>query len=223
MKTRIVLAMLALGALPLLPASELEDANPHLQPMDAATAARYGLDPGRDGQLFRNLGVGEDHEAEAEAIRGGPFFSLALSGTELRGADASMRLQTTNEGRSCAMGSTSPFAAMPVYLPHQAQISSIRVFGFDNSATDNLTVGLVRRCTNLLGNLSTTLIAEFVSQGSPGNFTQFQSINANGEVNNQLCSYIIRVRFSSPDGANFCAGNGLRLQKVRLSWQAPPL
>lgn len=191
-----------------------------LQVLDAADARLLGLEPIRDGTLLRNTAVGnEDAALDSPAPKGG-FRLLALSPSELRGADSSVRLQTTNDARSCAIGATSPFADLAVHLPDGAVLSSMRVFGFDSLANDDMTIGLIRRCTpaDAAGAVTTTVLAQITAQTSAGNFSQFQSINANGTIDNQSCSYGIRVRFSSPSGANLCAGPQLRLQKVRLSW-----
>lgn len=223
MKLTPILSLLALTvvALPTSAADGKQEPPSQLDLLDAASAARLGLDPMGDGLLLRNLGVGNDPRSEPQpGEKGSPFRLHPLSPSELRGANASVRLVTVNDARYCAIGATTAFADMTVQLPDNAQISSVRVFGFDALANDDMTISLVRRCTppNAAGAVVTTVLSEITPVTSAGNFSQFQSINANGVVDNQSCSYVVRTRFSSPAGANLCAGTQLRLQKVRLSW-----
>lgn len=183
-------------------------------PLTPSEAANLGLDPGHDGQLFRAL------EDSRPTIAKGTDVSFTVSAREQRGASSEVFLQDSSDGRWCEIGSTNAFADIALNLPSGAVLSSMRIWGFDDNASNNLTTSLIERCTpnNQAGNVITTVISERTSTGIGGNFSQVIPVATNNTIDNDACSYTLRTRYSTPGETNPCAGSNLRLQKVRLTY-----
>ena len=184
-------------------------------PLTPTEALNLGLDPGHDGTLFRVI-----QNADAPVINGATL-SYSVNAKEQRGASNEVFLQDTAEGRWCEVGSSNAFADIALNLPTAAVLTSMRIWGFDQSATNDLTVSLIERCTpnNQAGSVITSVISERTSTGSAGNFSQVTAIASNNTIDNDACSYTLRTRYSTPGEPNFCAGSLLRLQKIRFSYQ----
>ena len=179
-------------------------------------AVNLGLDPGHDGMLFRVI------QNDDAAVSKGASLSHSISAREQRGASSNVFLQDTADGRWCEVFSGNAFADIVVNLPSAAVLTGIRIWGFDQSVSNDLTVSLIERCTpnNQAGSVITSVIAQRSSSGSAGNFTEVIAIGANNTIDNDACTYTLRTRYSSPGETNFfCAGTSLRLQKVRLGYQ----
>ena len=184
-------------------------------PLTPTEALNLGLDPGHDGALFR---VVQNTEG---GVSKGLTQSYSISAREQRGASNGVLLRDTADGRWCETSSTNAFADIAVNLPSASVLTSMRIWGLDQSNTDDLTVSLIERCTpnNQAGGVFTSVITERTSSGSAGNFSLVTGIAANNTIDNDACSYTLRTRYSTPLGQDFCAGSLLRLQKIRFSYQ----
>lgn len=184
-------------------------------PLTPTEALNLGLDPGHDGALFR---VVQNTEG---GVSKGLTQSYSISAREQRGASNGVLLRDTADGRWCETTSSNAFADIAVNLPSAAVLTSMRIWGLDQSNTDDLTVSLIERCTpnNQAGSVFTSVISERTSSGSAGNFSLVTGIAANNTIDNDACSYTLRTRYSTPLGQDFCAGSLLRLQKIRFSYQ----
>ena len=110
-------------------------------PLTPNEALNLGLDPGHDGTLFRVI-----QNADAPVINGATL-SYSVNAKEQRGASNEVFLQDTADGRWCEVGSSNAFADIALNLPTAAVLTSMRIWGFDQSATNDLTVSLIERCT----------------------------------------------------------------------------
>ena len=184
-------------------------------PLTPTEALNLGLDPGHDGALFR---VVQNTEG---GVSKGLTQSYSISAREQRGASNGVLLRDTADGRWCETTSSNAFADIAVNLPSAAVLTSMRIWGLDQSNTDDLTVSLIERCTpnNQAGSVFTSVITERTSSGSAGNFSLVTGIAVNNTIDNDACSYTLRTRYSTPLGQDFCAGSLLRLQKIRFSYQ----
>ena len=183
-------------------------------PLTPTEAANLGLDPGHDGTLFRII-----QNANAVPSKG-ISLSYSISAREQRGASNEVFLQDTADGRWCEVGSSNAFADIAVNLPSASVLTSMRIWGLDQSVANDLTVSLIERCTpnNQAGSVITSVISERTSSGSAGNFSQVTAIASNNTIDNDACTYTLRTRYSTPGETNFCAGSLLRLQKIRFSY-----
>jgi hypothetical protein len=213
-------------------------------PLTAQEAINLGLDP-RDPLLFRLLQTRDEEDStcveksQTDQARvdkaqidktqanetqtdqtAGAELNYSVSAKEQRGASSEVFLQDTADGRWCETGSSNAFADIALNLPSGAALTSMRIWGFDQSNTNDLTVSLIERCTpnQQAGSVITSVISERSSFGSAGNFTSVTPIVLNSSIDNDACSYTLRTRYSTPGDINFCAGSVLRLQKIRLSY-----
>lgn len=187
-------------------------------PLTSMQARDLGLDPALDGTLFRVL-----QKSGTPAPSGGTPLNYSISAREQRGASSEVFLQDTADGRWCESGSGNAFADITLNLPSASVVSAMRIWGFDQSASNDLTTSLIERCTpnNQSGSVITSVIAQLSSSTSAGNFFEAMSIASNNTIDNDACSYTLRTRYSTPGEANFCAGSTLRLQKIRLVYSPP--
>ncbi len=187
-------------------------------PLTPTEALNLGLDPGHDGLLFRVIQNSDD--PINKSVSKGATLSYSISAREQRGASNDVFLQDTADGRWCEVGSGNAFADIAVNLPSAAVITSMRIWGYDQSVNDDLTISLIERCTpnNQSGSVFTSVISQRTSTGSAGNFSQVTAIASNNTIDNDACTYTLRTRYSTPGEANFCAGSILRLQKIRFSY-----
>ena len=185
-------------------------------PLTPTEAVNLGLDPAHDGTLFRVI-----HNSDGPVSKGATL-SYSVSAREQRGVNNEVFLQDTNDGRWCDLGSSGFFADIALNLPSASVLTSMRIWGFDQSSSD-LTVSLIERCTpnNQAGSVFTSVISERTSIGNAGNFSQVIPIASNNTIDNDACTYTLRTRYSTPGDGLFCAGSSLRLQKIRFSYSPP--
>lgn len=191
-----------------------------LVPLTPTEAANLGLDASYDGMMFRTLDAGAAVDSSHAKQIEGTTQSLTLSPRDQRGASNEVFFNDTADGRWCELGSSNAFGDMVLLLPHGTTVTSMRIWGFDTNATNNMTVSLIERCTpnNVAGGVFTSVIAEITPPGNSGNFSQATAIGANNSIDTDACSYTLRTRYSTPGEINFCAGNTLRLQKIRMGF-----
>lgn len=187
-------------------------------PLTPTEAHDLGLDPGHDGALFRVLQLPSTPTPNL-----GTPQNYSISAREQRGASSEVFLQDTADGRWCEAGSGNAFADITLNLPSASVVSAMRIWGFDQSASNDLTTSLIERCTpnNQSGSVITSVIAQLSSSANAGNFFEAMTIASNNTIDNDACSYTLRTRYSTPGETNFCAGNTLRLQKIRLVYSPP--
>lgn len=214
MKTKSIYCLLAL--ILSAPSSEASTANdPTRVPLTPQEAINLGLDP-HDPFLFRLVQTNLEMNSQGK----GAELNYSVSAREQRGASSEVFLNDTADGRWCDISSGNSFADIALNLPSGATLTSMRIWGFDQSISSDLTVSLIERCTpnQQAGSVFTSLISERTSSGSAGNFVSVIPIALNNTITNDSCSYTIRTRYSTPGDENFCAGSVLRLQKIRLSY-----
>ncbi len=208
----------------LLLSSTLATSDPgSMVPLTPTEAANLGLDINHNGVLLRNTVFDTVSPGLLAKEIAGTTQSVTFSAREQRGASNDVFLNETADGRWCELGSGNAFADIALNLQSDALITSMRIWGYDESDSNNMTVSLIERCTpnNTSGSVITSVIAEITPAANSGNFTQVTAIGANNSVDNDACSYTLRTRYSTPGNINFCAGNTLRLQKVRFGINPP--
>ena len=188
-------------------------------PLTAAEAAHYGLSSSANESVWRNADAGN---IVADLPKGVTPTSLTLSARQLRSNSSDGFLDESADGRYCHGGSTSPFADMQLPVENGMRITGMRVFGFDNTLTSEMTVSLIERCTpnNAAGSFFTSIIAEITPLLSNGNFSLVTAIGANNVVDSDICTYTVRARLGQVGDDPPCGGVGVRLQKVRFSIEA---
>ncbi len=206
-----LLMALAFGA---YTSSASAESTPLRVPLTPTEALNLGLDPGHDGELFRVIQSGDGPVSKGSSI------NYAISAREQRGASSDVLLQETADGRWCQIGSGNAFADIAVNLPSGAVLSNMRIWGYDLSVSNDLTVSLIERCTpnTQSGGVFTSVVKDLTSSGNAGNFTQIGLIVSNNTIDNDACTYTLRTRYSTPGETNFCAGSNLRLQKIRFTY-----
>ncbi|MBX3725900.1 MAG: hypothetical protein KF823_08280 [Xanthomonadales bacterium] len=140
-------------------------------------------------------------------------------GYELRGRISPYAYTTSaTTGAHWCTGSER-FADSRIELPHNANITFFRMWGFDNSADHDVAAFLFESCLPNLsaGNLVNTVLQEITSTGTPGAFTVTSEPNA-GPTNLETCTYHVRVRFGVG-----CGGAGqTTLRKLRVQYTLAP-
>src|SRR5688572_3840873 len=147
--------------LTLLMAATFSAADPaSMTALTPVQAANLGLDASFDGRMYRNTGI-DDHALQAKQVEG-TTQSLTISAREQRPASSDAFLNETADGRWCESGSTNAFADIQMLLPDDSTVTSMRIWGYDMSAGENMTVSLIERCTpnNTSGGVITSVIAE---------------------------------------------------------------
>ncbi len=191
-----------------------------LVPLTPMEAANLGLDSSYDGMMYRTLDADATMDSSHSKQIEGTTQSLSLSPRDQRGASNEVFFNDTADGRWCELGSSNAFGDMVLMLPHGTAVTSMRIWGFDTNAANNMTVSLIERCTpnNVAGSVITSVIAEITAPANSGNFSQVTAIGANNSIDTDACSYTLRTRYSTPGEINFCAGSTLRLQKIRMGF-----
>ena len=122
-----------------------------------------------------------------------------------------------NFGSYCQSGASSGRRTVvyPFDIPDQFEVFSVRVWGIDDSASNNLSYELVKSCQPFLsgGGPVRTVLATAASSGTPGNFSQLL-IPAEQVATSSTCAYFLEARFAPDNSA--CAGFDLRSVRVRL-------
>jgi hypothetical protein len=108
-------------------------------------------------------------------------------------------------------------------VPHGVDLDLMRIWAFDSSATDNITVTLQRTCLPDFGGLLPTpeVLLTIPTSGSGGAFSDSNFLAAGIVADNQSCTHQVVVQFGNTTGT--CA-TGLFFYKARMQWfrQAPP-
>ncbi len=160
---------------------------------------------------------------EAERTPQGGAFSqwLTRPGIVFAGINSEYAYSGEPPSMQCPSGGTEVFATTTLDLPESARITFIDVFGYDNSASDNVTLFLISACQNLGEAFVYTVLGEASSSGTPGN-TVF-TLNFAGspvDIDRYRCRYLARVRMAS--GVNGpCVGGALFLDKARVEYTVP--
>jgi hypothetical protein len=143
-------------------------------------------------------------------------------GFEMRGRNSDLNFATsTNAGSMwCLTGSADRFADVRLNVPHNARITFFRMWGFDGSASHDITSFLWESC---LPNLSAgtpvnTILGQLASSGNPGSFTETLGLPSPPVTDTRNCTYWARAAF-----ANSCADGGvLILRKFRIQYTLEP-
>ncbi len=100
----------------------------------------------------------------------------------------------------------------PVNLPGGATINEVRAYLFDNSATDDIRVELLRR-TNIPSIINP--MAEIGTSGSPGGVTVEDTTIINGLVDNATYHYYLEVVFDVP----MSGSELLQISPIRIGYE----
>ena len=137
------------------------------------------------------------------------------------GFDAS---RSSTSGLICATSSTDSRAVGQIQLPHGVDFDAMRVWGFDASVSDNMTITLQRTCLPDFGPAIPTpeTLLTMPSSGSGGAFSDGVFLPSGIIADNQSCTHQIVVQFANTTGS--CIGASLVFYKVRMQWfrLAPP-
>lgn len=140
-------------------------------------------------------------------------------GYDLRGRTGPYAYAATTESGAQWCTGSERFADARLNVPHNVNITHLRLWGYDNSADHDVAAILFRSCLPSLssGPVTNTNLGTVTSTGSPGGFSEVINISTD-PTNTNLCSYFVRARF----GAN-CAGLGqTTFRKVRVQYSAVP-
>lgn len=189
-------------------------------------------DNGTTGEWRVHTGSpGTVHEMEVEVDPSDAVIAGVLPNTgwvsalgfEMRGRNSTFDFATsTNAGSMwCINGSVEQFADVRLHVPHNAQITFFRMWGYDGSTDHNLSSYLFESCLPNLsaGAPTNTILAQLDSSDSPGNFTETTALASPQPVTDtRNCTYWARARF-----ANDCQGGGdLILRKFRIQYTLVP-
>lgn len=166
-----------------------------------------------------------EHEDEnGEEVRGvlQNIGWVNVLGFELRGRTGPFQFATgDNTGALWCTGGSERFADARIDVPHNAQLTFFRMWGFDNSADHDLAAFLRESCLPdfATGAPVNTTLTEISSSGSPGTFTETIDLNFESIVTDtRRCTYYVRVRFAAG-----CADSGqLTVRKLRVQYDLNP-
>jgi len=119
----------------------------------------------------------------------------------------------------CNTTSTDPFADAQLQIHNGADLDFIRIWGNDTCAED-MTIFLFEYCQPdfAAGPVTFTNIGSVTTSGTPGDFSVLISAAGVLNVDNQSCTYQVRVRFDNGSVGCTC-GSTLVLQKVRAQFK----
>lgn len=198
---------------------------------DPAELAARGFDP--DGPPIKRLTpVDDDRPFElrlterlqlAEAAKagvdvGGPAVRwAAVQGTDFKFLDETAAYSTTgNFVLHPVAGSPNRFADAPVLLRDDRRLLWLDVWTNDTNPTGFVDVALYRVCYPSFSAGVPDVTELAVVEGgtfSGGNRFDFSSVPGPTHVDNGLCTYYVRARFSSVS-----VGATVQVQKVRVYW-----
>ncbi len=140
----------------------------------------------------------------------------AVQGTDFKFLNESALYNATNFWIHGVAGTPNRFADAPITLRDDRQIFFLDVWSSDTNATQGVDVALYRTCHPSFSAGAPEVTELAVVEGgtfSGGNRFAFVSVPGSVFVDNALCTYFVRARFS-----DFDAGSTVQLQKVRVVW-----
>lgn len=155
-------------------------------------------------------------QAEAGVLYGTDYDSY--NGRSGRPTDSLLSLgRDGNFGAYCQSGASSGRRTVvyPFDIKNGYEIFSVRVWGFDDSASNNLSYEMVQSCQPFLsgGAPVRTVLATAASSGSPGEFSEYLYLDQH-VATSSTCAYFLEARFAPDNSA--CAGFDLRSVRVRV-------
>lgn len=151
------------------------------------------------------------------------FFSSLDSFAMVPRSSGFETLRSSTSALFCSAGSTDSRAVGQLNLPHGVELDLMRMWVFDSSASDDVTVTLQRACLPDFSAAQPDLetLATITSNGSGGAFSQSDFLAAGVVADNQSCTHQVIVQFGNTTGT--CA-DALFFYKARMQWrrQAPP-
>ena len=176
-----------------------------------------GEDP-KGGEFYRlNLDPKSANADQLTPQGGSATFITSVAASEFRPRGDAEDFNVPNHAALlCVVGSLNSVAEAQIQFTHGAKLQFLRIYGADSSA-QNLNVALMERCQPIssAGNVTTTVLATSTTSGTPERFTQSQGFPAGTTVDNNLCTYSLRVQLG--DSINACGAN-LFLDKARVQW-----
>lgn len=140
----------------------------------------------------------------------------AVQGTDFKFLNELARYNTSNFFVHGLAGNPNRFADAPITLRDDRQIFFLDVWTNDTNAAQGVDVALYRTCHPSFSAGAPEITELAVVEGgtfSGGNRFAFVSVPGSVFVDNALCTYFVRARFS-----DFDAGSTVQLQKVRVVW-----
>ncbi len=176
-----------------------------------------GEDP-KGGEFYRlNLDPKSANADQLTPNGGSGTFYTSVAASEFRPRGNAARFNVPNHAALlCLVGSLNSVAEAQVQFTQGAKLQFLRIYAADASA-QNLNVALMERCQPIssAGNVTTTVLATTTTSGTPGRLTQSQGFPAGTTVDNNLCTYSLRVQLG--DSINACVAD-LFLDKARVQW-----
>lgn len=207
--------LLTCGMLAALP---LAAAEPAPRAMTSAEIAAHGHTPGAATYLTYDAGLAlKDADLpgtrQVAAIR---LTSFSARNLRPNGATTSLSAPPTPGSVNCTPDGSDSFADMQVRLPDGAALQFMRIWGAD-TVTQALQASFERRCQASFdgSNVTITNLATITTSGNGGELTTSISIPGSITIDNEQCTYHVRVRFG--DSPSVCS-DGLTLHKVRFQW-----
>ncbi|MBX3725902.1 MAG: hypothetical protein KF823_08290 [Xanthomonadales bacterium] len=158
----------------------------------------------------------EDAIKSSSEVGGRAVRWAAVQGNDFKFLNEGALYNVSNFWLHGLAGTPNRFADAPITLRDDKRISFLDVWTNDTSAAQGVDVALYRTCHPAFtaGTPDVTELA-VVEAGAFSGGTRFQFVSVPGMVyvDNPLCTYFVRARFS-----DFDAGSSVQLQKVRVVW-----
>lgn len=159
-----------------------------------------------------------DEVAKSSVDVGGPAVRwAAVQGTDFKFLDEAAAYSTQGNFLLHPLaGSPNRFADAPILLRDDRRILFLDVWTDDINADQGVDVALYRTCYPSFSAGAPVVTELAVVEGgtfSSGNRLQFVSVPGPTYVDNGLCTYYVRARFSTT-----AVDNTVQVQKVRVEW-----
>lgn len=158
----------------------------------------------------------EDAAKSATDVGGPGVRWAAVQGNDFRFLNEAALYNASNLWMHAGPGTPNRFADAPITLRDDRRISFLDVWTDDTNAAQGVDVALYRTCHPSFSAGAPDVTELAVVEGgsfSGGNRFQFVSVPGPTYVDNPLCTYFVRARFS-----DFDAGATVQVQKVRVVW-----
>jgi hypothetical protein len=160
-----------------------------------------------------------EYEDDVRGVLPSGVGHVTLFGYDLRGRTGPYQYEATTESGAQWCTGSERFADARLDVPHNVNITHLRIWGFDGSADHDVAGILFRSCLPDMeaGTQTNTNLGTAASTGTPGAFTEAITISTE-PTNTNLCTYYVRARFGVD-----CAGVGqTTFRKARVQYSTLP-
>jgi hypothetical protein len=197
-------------------------ATPASRPANDAERHAAGFDDPQTRVMVRELDAGAARGLRAPTGVSGARY-LTRIGTAFSGRTSDFTFSGEPPSMACAAGTSEKFATANLDLPDQAEIRYVDVFGYDNSADEDLRVFLLSLCQSTFesGPPEFEMLGDALTNGTPGDTVTTLDLSAAPViVDRYSCKYLARVSMATSAGGT-CVGGAIFLDKVRIEYTLP--